>query len=333
MKPWLVDVPVRVNIWIRRECQIQQFEVIKKARPSILFLISDGGRNEKEWEAIRANRDMFDNGIDWDCTIYKIYENKNNGLYAMGNKAYALIWEKVDRCIFLEDDYIPSVSYFAFCAELLGKYKDDERIEAICGMNHNGTWEKASSDYFFSQRGSIWGLASWKRCFNQRDPEHTYSKDEYVMNLLKNSTEENKAYWELLNGYANDKLYGNHIAGGEFFHGFEIYGQNRLYIIPKYNMICNVGCTNNSTHAKEYKLMPKRTRKMFNMKTYEYSFPLKHPQYVIPDYEYAKIFNNSKFVYYLNRLEHLLLVVRYKGLSGIIKKVKKHSKNKSKIET
>ena len=43
MKPYLVDVPVGVNIWIRPECQEKQFEVLKKARPSILFLISDGG--------------------------------------------------------------------------------------------------------------------------------------------------------------------------------------------------------------------------------------------------------------------------------------------------
>lgn len=30
MKPYLVDVPVRVNIWIRPECQRKQFEIIKK---------------------------------------------------------------------------------------------------------------------------------------------------------------------------------------------------------------------------------------------------------------------------------------------------------------
>ena len=41
MKPYLVDVPVRVNIWIRPECQKKQFEILKQARPSILFIQSD----------------------------------------------------------------------------------------------------------------------------------------------------------------------------------------------------------------------------------------------------------------------------------------------------
>lgn len=38
MKPYLVDVPVKINIWIRPECQKRQFEIIKQARPSILFV-------------------------------------------------------------------------------------------------------------------------------------------------------------------------------------------------------------------------------------------------------------------------------------------------------
>ena len=132
LKPYLVDVPVRVNIWIRPECQRKQFEVLKQARPSIIFLQSDGGRNEKEWEAIRKNRKIFEEEVDWDCTIHKLYEEENQGLYTMGKKVSKYIWEHVDRCIFLEDDFIPAVSFFQYCAELLEKYKDDTRISCIC---------------------------------------------------------------------------------------------------------------------------------------------------------------------------------------------------------
>lgn len=53
----------------------------------------------------------------------------------MGNKVAEYIWKHVNRCIFLEDDQIPSVTFFHFCSELLEKYKDDERIEMICGNN------------------------------------------------------------------------------------------------------------------------------------------------------------------------------------------------------
>lgn len=336
-KPFLVDVPVRVNIWIRPECQRRQFDVIKQARPSILFLVSDGGRNEKEWEAIRQNREMIDSGIDWDCTVYRIYEDKNNGLYAMGKKASDFIWKKTDRCIFLEDDYVPAISFFAFCAELLEKYKDDERIEAICGMNHCGTWEKASSDYFFSDEGSIWGIATWKRTDDCRDPEHKYGKDPYVMELLKENTKNEKVFWNRLKGYAENPLYDNHVAGGEFYHRFEIYGQHRLYIIPKYNMINNIGCTPDGEHATEYYLMPRGIKQVFNMKTYEYEFPLKHPSYVIPDAGYSRqrariMAVGHPFIAFGRRIEATFLSLRYGGFSGLTKKIKRMVSRINRIE-
>lgn len=337
MKPFLVDVPVRVNIWIRSECQQRQFEVIKQARPSILFLISDGGRNEKEWAAIRQNRHFIDNNIDWECTVYRLYEDKNNGLYAMAKKGAELIWAKVDRCIFLEDDYIPSVSYFRYCAELLERYKDDERIQAICGMNHCGTWDKASSDYFFATEGSIWGMASWKRSCDNRDPEFKYGKDEYVMGLLKEHTKKDKTYWRRIKGYGANKFYGNHVAGGEFYHRFEIYAQHRLYIIPTKNMINNIGCTADGAHAAESKLLPRATRKIFNMKTYELGDFIKHPDYVIPDEEYVRCRNRimavgHPFVLFSRAIESLLLALYYKGPSGIISKIKKRVHKAKNIE-
>ena len=166
-KPYLVNVPVKINIWIRPECQRKQFEVLKQARPSILFVTSDGGRTEKEWEAIYANRKLYDKQIDWNCTVYKLYMDENLGMYAMGKKRAELVWNNVDRCVSLEDDIIPSVSFFRYCAELLEKYKDDQRIECICGMNHLGKCENVHSDYFFSRQGSIWGTATWKRVYEE----------------------------------------------------------------------------------------------------------------------------------------------------------------------
>ena len=328
LKPFLVDVPVRVNIWRRPECQRKQFEILKKARPSIMFLISDGGRNEKEWEAIRKNREIFETQIDWECTVYKIYEETNQGLYTMTRRGAALIWSKVDRCIFLEDDQIPSVCYFSYCAELLEKYKDDIRIVSICAMNFAGVWENASSDYFFSERGPIWGQATWKRSFEQRDYELDYAKDPYVMNLLRKRLKKDKDYLETVEGYAKNPKHRGHTPGGEFLNRLLVNSQNQLFIIPKYNMMSNIGCTENGAHASEYNLLPKAIKGIFNMKTYEYDFPLNHPKYMIADGDYKELeekvlCRNRPFRKKLRNLEIIILCLRYKGFSGIINKLKK----------
>ena len=329
-----VDVPVRINIWIRPECQKKQFDVIKKAKPSILFIQSDGGRNEKEWAAIKANRKLIDEGIDWNCTVYRLYEDRNFGLYEMSKKTSALIWSKVDRCIFLEDDQIPSVSFFRYCAELLEKYKNDDRVECICGMNHLGVSKNVNSDYFFSRQGSIWGIATWKRIILGRQ-NFDYGKDPYIMKLLKQRTKKNRICWKRLNAYYKNTYYEGHVAGSEFWIEFDMYSQNRLQIIPKYNMINNVGCTSDGAHSDSLDQLPRGLRRIFNMKTYELRFPLKHAKYVIPDIEYEKKRNqimgyNTPLLSFFRRIELSCILIksgRLKKIINIIKNKKKRASN------
>jgi hypothetical protein len=243
----------------------------------------------------------------------------------MGRKANELIWNTVDRCVYLEDDYLPAVSFFQYCAELLERYKDDLRIECICGTNLLEKWEKPNSDYFFSRQGSIWGCAYWKRCYDLRNFD--YAKDEYVMGLLKQRTSRNKAVWKRINAYANSEFYEGHVAGGEFFHEFAMYGHNQLQIIPKYNLISNIGCTADGEHSDSLDQLPKGIRRAFNIKTYEINFPMKHPKYVIPDVEYEKKRNrlaayNRPLIAFYRKLERLFRKILKGDFRYIINKIK-----------
>lgn len=334
-KPFLVDVPVHVMVWIRMENQRKQFEIIRQARPSILFVTSDGGRNETEWEAINQNRKIFEEEIDWCCTVYLLLEDKNNGLYAIGGKYRELIWNKVDRCIFLEDDIMPSVSFFRYCAELLEYYKDDTRVSTICGMNHLGTYEEPQSDYFFSRQGSIWGTATWKRVHDMRKGI-CYGDDPYVMKLLRQRTRHNDVFWKKIVGYTKDNMHDGHIPGAEFYGEFAMYGHNQLKIIPKRNMICNVGYGADSAHAKDEKYFVADTRNLFHMKTYELEGEIQHAEYVIPDVYYEKKRNaimgyNDPYATLRHRIESTFLKVKYDGLFGWIVKGIKRRLNKTQV--
>lgn len=336
-KPFLVDVPVKTNIWIRPECQRKQFEILKQARPSILFVISDGGRNERECQIIAEHRKMFDEEIDWDCQVYKIYEEKNNGLYAMGKKSRELIWGTVDRCVFLEDDILPSITFFQYCAELLEKYKDDERINVICGMNHLGVCEDVNSDYFFSRQGSIWGTATWRRVQQYRG-DFEYGKDAYIMKLLRQRTKHNKIFRGRYEAYAKQQYYEGHLAAAEFYYEFGMYGHNQLQIIPKKNLISNIGCTPDSAHSDDLKSLPKGIQRVFNMETHEMEFPLKHAKYVIPDVFYEKKRNkimgyNCPWISFYRKIERFFRGICYKGIRFTFKRcLKKFKKKGTKIE-
>ena len=287
MKPWLVDVPVQFNIWIRPECQKKQWEVIRAVRPRILFVVSDGGRTEEEWALINENRTMIDTGIDWDCEVHKLYSDRNYGMYQNQMNANEYIWARVDRCIFMEDDVVPAPTFFAFCRDLLEKYRDDTRISMIAGLNFLGAYDRPEADYFFAKSTHVWGFATWKRVYDNYY-DFTYAKQPYTMELLHQAAANHPSFVKKIDAYAQNEYYQGHRAFEEFFLEFAVYGYHQLAIIPTRNMICNIGASADSTHFTNLNDLPKDVQDLFNMKTYDVSFPLKHPDYVIADDYYDR---------------------------------------------
>jgi hypothetical protein len=327
-KPYLVDVPVMLRVFIRPGTLKRVFDVIREARPSILFLVSDGPRNSvgTDRAKIEESRKIVEN-IDWECTVYKIYFDENIGLYQSGIRARNFIFEKVDRCIFLEDDLVPSVSFFRFCAELLEKYKDDLRVHRICGTNTLGIYEDPKSDYFFSKEGSIWGFAIWRRTYDQFDYEHKYGQDSYIMERLKENVI--PAWYRRERLYAKGELVDGHIAGPEFFFQAACGLQHSLNIVPKKNMISNIGVVEGSTHsANNINKLPRGIQKLFNSTIYEYDFPLNHPKYIVDDNKYYKKVNRvfafgHSIISMYRKFETAVRYMIYGDTIGVLKKLKK----------
>lgn len=324
MRKFEVDVPVRVMLWTRPDCLRQQFEVLRQAAPSVLFLVSDGGRNEKEKNLIAESRKIFDD-IDWECTVYKLYFEENQGMYTMQKHMQEFIWDKVDRCVFLEDDYVPAVSFFKFCAELLEKYKDDERIYSISGHNPFVTYPDAEpNDYFFTENGwSVWGNATWKRVMEMREYPLSYTEDEYVKKCLKANL--SKFWYKKVEGYCNGKLVDNHVPGGEYFHATNSVLHHMLTITPTRNMIKNIGFQGAHFNMKKGKKLPI----FMNAQTYEIDFPIKHPKYVIDDKNYTKKYVKlighkvNPFKKFFTKLYRLIkAIVTFKIFGKILKKIR-----------
>lgn len=302
MKEFLVDVPVCVYVWIRPELQRITFEPIRQARPSVLFLASDGGRNEDEWKKIEESRRIVEN-IDWECTVYKIYETENNGMYAMLRKVDKYIFDRVDRVIVFEDDTIADPSFFRFCAELLERYKDDARIQWIGGSCDltNGKYDELSADYFFVRAcGYNTGYAIWKRSLqgfvsNYIYDDNSWLKDPYVLNLLQNGvwepTFQGRSQWrkrlaEIIRSEGGS--YEGHPLGIEFYGNLLGKLRNQLGIRPRVNMVRQMGATDDATHGVALYKLDKKSQEYYQMPIYSIDFPLKHPVYMIRDFIYER---------------------------------------------
>ena len=290
----IIDVPVSMIFFNRPDSLKKCFEAVREARPSKLFLIQDGARpnNKKDEENILKCREIVE-AVDWECEVVKIYSDVNLGC---GKRIYSGIKEVfnyVDRTIILEDDIVASKDFFYFCKELLEKYRDDERIIDIAGMNHCGENKNCPYSYFYSEIGSCWGWATWKRCWDKMEYEFDFLDDTYAVRCFlksyyrtkkerKNIVKEAKRRRQILKT-------GGRLSAWTYQFMIEGYLQSTLSIIPQKNLITNIGLTEDSGHAtNSIKKIPKGLQKVFFAKTYNIEWPLVHPKYVIEDGEYAK---------------------------------------------
>ena len=128
MKPFLIDVPVLILFFNRPNLLKAVFDQVRIARPSKLFLYQDGPRNSQDMIMIKACREVVAN-IDWECEVYRFYQEKNYGCDPSEYISQKWAFSYVDKCIVLEDDDVPSISFFSFCKELLDRYEHDSRNE------------------------------------------------------------------------------------------------------------------------------------------------------------------------------------------------------------
>lgn len=313
-------IPVVLYVWSRPEKLKKVFNRVKEAKPTHLFLVSDGAVNNDpaQWELIYESREIVEH-IDWQCEVYRLYNEKNNGLFDMFKIMSDYVFSKVDRYIFLEDDVVPSLSFFTYCEVLLEKYKDDLRINMICGMNHIETYDYPKSDYFFTRgAASIWGFAIWKRTYEQFY-KFDFIKDAYIFETLIRNSHEFKSFQKSLYGYQKDERFDGNLAGPEFFLGLSSFIHTQLSIIPTKNMICNIGYGGGGRNFNNKKLLTRRIARLFDMKTYEYDFPLKHPEYVIEDNHYKVLVLDAlgrKNVLF-DKIERLFRSLTYVKIPGL----------------
>ena len=159
----LFEVPISFHIFNRPETTQLVFNEIKKIRPKQLFITADGPRDNKlsDKEACEKVRLIIDD-IDWECELHTNFSDINKGSFKSTSEGITWVFEHVERAIILEDDCVPSGSFFKFCYELLDYYQDDTRVSIISGNNFQKGNNEIKDSYYFSRYTHIWGWATWK---------------------------------------------------------------------------------------------------------------------------------------------------------------------------
>ena len=290
---YICETPVLLIFYNRPSTFEQVFEKVREAKPKTLILAQDGARNEDDLPGIQACRNIAES-VDWDCEVIKDYSEKNLGCGVRPYSAISNALNRFERVIILEDDCIPSQSFFRYCDELLVRYEDDDRIAYISGLNHFETWDCGNYDYFFTRAGAIWGWATWKKKWTRyydyyvNGIEDPYIRKIYLQQVGNKTVGE--ARIAALEKAHKAKSTGEKLSYWDTQWGFAEYTQNMLAIVPRMNLIHNVGVGESSTHAK--KLNVQKWEKYHNfvfIPTHEFDFPIRHPQFCACDVEYHEL--------------------------------------------
>jgi len=304
MKENQYNVPILLIAFNRPNITQKVFNEIKKIEPKQLFFSVDGPRETKfgEDKLCEVTKDIIKQ-VNWKCEVKTLFHENNLGCGIAPMQAISWFFENVEEGIILEDDCIPTQSFFRYTQELLEDYRNNERIMVISGNNFQFGQKRGEASYYFSIYPHTWGWATWKRAWKHFDfaieglPE--FKTNNNIQNIFKDKSVQK--YWlEIF-----DKVYGGKRSDiWDYQWLYAVWSNNGLAIIPNVNLVSNEGFGPEATHTK------KPDKKISGLKTEDIHFPLIHPETIKPN-TVADIFTSSFFFQ------------RNEGLKGKLKKILK----------
>jgi len=319
--------PIVYNLFKRPNIVKLVLNRIKSVEPGIVYLFSDGARNNRELELIEESRRIALEIVDWSCELKIFFLDNNIGSDKMTKYIFSEVFSNHDRLIYLEEDMLPSLSFFSFCDELLEFYKDDESVYLIGGMNFIQNYPQSNTySYIFQNYTSTWGIALWKRTFERLDYKLKYLNDEYYNNLIKYKLyKSNKKFHKVLLDLPHNKKVGE----GEFWlMGYnDNLLNNGLAIVPTRNLVRNIGDSEGAENGDDRKLLSFFQRWIFDILEEDIEFPLKHQELkIVDEYYFDMVMKRSRIgpaKLVIIKLERAIRILFFKGPKALFLKIKK----------
>jgi hypothetical protein len=250
-------------------------DAIRKAKPEILYVASDGPRqgDEQQSAQVSATRQLIESGIDWPCSAQFRYSESNQGCKGGVSSAISWFFENVEEGIILEDDCLPHPTFFTYCEDLLKRYRNDHRVWCISGNNFQGGNWRGEGSYYFSRQTLIWGWATWRRCWLHYDKElnrwDDLKKSGHLEAIYPDRVEREYriSKWDCMRG-------PNPIDTWDYQWHFTCVSNGGLTAIPNRNLVTNIGFDGLGVHCSGTTPDPGLGDGIESME---------HPLFVLPD--------------------------------------------------
>lgn len=296
--PGPLKTAVLFLVFNRPDTTAQVFEVIRQAKPPRLYVAADGPRVEREGEPERVSKVReIATSVNWPCEVKTLFRTENLGCKYAVSGAITWFFEQEEQGIILEDDCLPSQSFFWFCEELLIKNSKETRIGMIGGTLMRPAPVNTPGDYFYSRLIQIWGWATWRRTWENYDVNIKKWPAFLAMNGYKNLGISKDIVTYTSKNY--QAVYEQKIDTWDYQFSFLLLSSGMLTIVPTRNLVTNIGFGLDGTHTKK---MPRGLFVSNKNNISDVKFPLNCPEFMIPDQLY-----DSRKVKQPNLLRRLLI--------------------------
>jgi hypothetical protein len=249
----LFNTPILLLAWRRPEHLSKVIDTLKLVQPSELYVVVDGPRVGAEFFEERLQIEntikVIQTEINWSVNLRKLYRKDNLGCGLGVSSAISWFFDHVEEGIIIEDDIILDQSAFNFLEKGLKQFRNHKRIKAICAYNPFGFIGPFHLAHHYVH---VWGWATYRSTWN----EYQYE--------IQDTDRFSKIQW--VNDYWKSKFIKlKEIDTWDYQLQYLFFKKNWLVLLPKKNLIENIGFGSGATHTFEKPLQIQKRQSVNNI--------------------------------------------------------------------
>jgi hypothetical protein len=267
----MMNTAIAFIVYKRPDTTRRVFETIRQARPPRLYLIADGPKTPDLESKCREVRQIVENGIDWDCELFRIYSEKNLGVGKRLPTGLDKVFAKEKKAIILEDDTLPDHTFYSYCEELLVSYEQEDSVCHISGCNFHPDVFQGNASYSVSSIINTWGWATWASAWKHFDLKMaSWSAQNKTLFLAKwcPGRHHRKAQGDMFDLHCQNE----DPWAWDYQWSYACWNQNGLSVVPHKNLVSNIGIGPDASNTKSDKQVA-----LFPAQFESIEFPLVHP--------------------------------------------------------
>lgn len=212
---------------------------------SPIIVYCDGARDANETDSVMATRELARSMLG-DRSEYHFSE-VNLGLSRSVIAGVSDVTGRFGRAIVVEDDLELSPSFLIFMNQALDRYAHDESIFQVSGYMFDVPELKAAPSALFLPFTVSWGWATWKRAWDQFDPQAKGWEALHTNRVLRQR-------FDLDGTYDYATMLMRQMAGLRDSWAvrwyWTVFKANGLVLFPPVSLVRNTGFDGSGTHGR-----------------------------------------------------------------------------------